>query len=1159
MTVNPVNRSAVNTASLDSPVPKYKLEAKRASFQTEAIGGFSIDDTKEDDDFEGNKLLWKRMFERKVTKRVLKLQEQKTILLKKCKHEKAVLEKKIPLDLLTKEWFNENQLTVQTRLYLLEKLLPTLILGLEKLLMEVEKNHLTVLATPHPYFNPINFLAQYLMENNPQYNRPANENPYIHGLKHVVEQLNSHVVDIKYSRLSTLKAETKLRQSKREQLNKVYLDKQEKKKESLRLKFRDWMLSTNGNVMLSLAQHVLRSFSESFPDYLFETFEDVKYDKELEEIDTKEQILNEDEFAEYMYSYVKSLSDNPFQDFLEYLSHSSDFFRQKREGDWWRKQFAELFLACDIGKAGYLNRNRVIMLFEEFYDYSLGTKGAEFRNPRQWPVIELDEMEGREFIRDLGKDYSNTDAPASIHNENNSEIPYYGVERHVETEKFYPGEGRDIKSKQSARFSLTADTGDLISDKSSYSGIPDEYSAATNKFPELASIISDIQRRGHTLITTPFDRNSLTIRQFVQLMETFMGNTTDPSAIESLLNYIHYEYRETKEEKIEKLTQANREALAALHRLVLEALFEKWDNDVSGYLNLRELVEVLSNYKDGMEKNAIKRAHKKLKFFRKDYANNPTLSKTEFAAYIETIAAEISDNEADFDSLVTFLTVRNEDSCMERTRRTARRRWLHAIQRAAETSSSSLEFVYKSVFQTLYKDAEAHGDNKKISSSIALLRHNNHRPERGEYFLHYVACTLEDAPYVLNQALYRDTGVSFGAVDDGKPLHIVKVQDHGRVHIWNCHRDKIDGSFVVVPLKDQHNRVFGVLGIDTLRDHCDKYFTSHEINFYQGVAKAFSIAYHHVRVRNDILKVVDNAVLWLFNETPNINAVITYLAEPSGSKDYVLCKTMTTEYEFDEPWSEVHVPPVTLQKEDSYFRIYLFRCADTSEVIFAETYKARHICVPVWDLTGRALAVLDINLDLRKQLLAHEHKGLLLMLKILHEACNTILKEAAGAPQLWILADRDNEERRAKLLFHQKMLQELKENINDLSDKSLAEFRKSKRPPLMAHDVFRVVLHILQPKLDVENITWDYCRKNMNNDLVDQICSFDPVDENVRVDNYLLSLYFKRITGREVWKSGSLVVYYLYHWAYTAFCIIQLKSKLKSFYRPPSVCHLAST
>ncbi|XP_072445282.1 EF-hand calcium-binding domain-containing protein 5-like [Chiloscyllium punctatum] len=1048
------------------------------------------------------------MFERKVTKRVLKLQEQKTILLKKRKHEKAVLEKKVPLDLLTKEWFNENQLTVQTRLYLLEKLLPTLILGLEKLLMEVEKNHLTVLATPHPYFNPINFLAQYLMENNPQYNRPANENPYIHGLKHVVEQLNSHIVDIKYSRLSTLKAETKLRQSKREQLNKVYLDKQEKKKESLRLQFRDWMLSTNGIVMLSLAQRVLLSFSESFPDYLFETFEDVKYDKELEEIDTKEQILNEDEFVEYMYSYVKSLSDNPFQDFLEYLSHSSDFFRQKREGDWWRKQFAELFLACDIGKAGYLNRNRVIMLFEEFYDDSLGTKGAEFRNPRQWPVIELDEMEGREFIRDLGKDYSNTEAPASIHNENNNEIPYYGMERHVDTEKFYPGEGRDITSKQSARFSLTADTGDLISDKSSYSGIPDEYSAATNKFPELASIISDIQYRGHTLITTPFDRNSLTIQQFVQLMETFMGNTTDPSAIESLLNYIHYEYRETKEEKIEKLTQANREALAALHRLVLEALFEKWDNDVSGYLNLRELVEVLSNYKDGMEKNAIKRAHKKLKFFRKDYANNPTLSKTEFAAYIETIAAEISDNEADFDSLVTFLTARNEDSCMERTRRTARRRWLHGIQRAAETSSSSLEFVYKSVFQTLYKDAEAHGDNKKISSSIALLRHNNHRPERGEYFLHYVACTLEDAPYVLNQALYRDTGVSFGAVDDGKPLHIVKVQDHGRVHIWNCHRDKIDGSFVVVPLKDQHNRVFGVLGIDTLRDHCDKYFTSHEINFYQ---------------------------------------------------DYVLCKTMTTEYEFDEPWSEVHVPPVTLRKEDSYFRTYLFRCVDTSEVIFAETYKARHICVPVWDLTGRALAVLDINLDLQKQLLAHEHKGLLLMLKVLHEACNTILKDAAGAPQLWILADRDNEERRAKLLFHQKMLQELKENINDLSDKSLAEFRKSKRPPLMAHDVFRVVLHILRPKLDVESVTWDYCRQNMNNDLVDQICSFDPVDENVHVDNYILSLYFKGITGREVWKSGSLVVYYLYHWAYTTFCIIQLKSKLKSFYRPPSVCHLAST
>ncbi|XP_041052656.1 EF-hand calcium-binding domain-containing protein 5-like [Carcharodon carcharias] len=1302
------NKTFYDSVMHDPAMPQLSLEHKRTSFQTLAIEGLTVDDTKDDDDddSEREKLLWKRMFERKVTKRVLRLQEQKAILHKKSKHEKLILEKKVPLDLLAEEWFNENNLTVQTRLYLLEKLLPTLILGLEKLLMEVEKNHLTLLETPHPYFNPINFLAQYLMRNNPrQYNFP-DDNPYMRGLTQVVEQLNIHVVDIKDNRLSTLKAETKLRQKEREQQHKIHLDNQEERRKNLRLQFRDWMLSTNGNVTLCLAQSVLVSFSESFAEYHLQTFEDVKYNKDLEELDTTGQILNEEQFVEvrnrplrllnkihliilfsalyfqqlgfgqllfnklqlgtlelfpnilcpkagpiysvafstvsrerkqvpnptpagaginlvllaqqilqYMHSYVKGLSENLFQDFLTYLSHSSDFFNQKGQSDWWKQQFSDLFLACDTGKSGFLNRHRILLLFEQFYDQHSSIKGTEFRNPREWPVVELDEMVPADFILDFGNDYARAEAPRNMDAEN--EITADQVEE-KDSEKAHMEEHKESKPRRLSHF--TIDDGDPFSDENSY-GNPDVQNTAAFKFPDLASIISDIESRGHALNSIPFDKSCLNNQQFIQLMETFVGNTTKFSAIDNLIDYIQKEYRESKEEKFYRLSQSynippegpitkycrwpyfffsimcadspmvheldqagglspgrllitqdekpallekfslsgqlycfghseilfgiliftppfgkgiappsafgfgaviqsNLETSAALHKLVLEALFEKWDNNVSGFLNLRELEEVLSTYKDGMEKDALKRAHHKLKFSRKYRADNPILSKAEFSTYIETIAAEISDNEPDFDCLVTFLTARREQNCTARLRRTARRRWLHDIQQAAETSSSNLEFVYKSVFQTLYKDSEAHGDNKEISSSIALLRHNDHRPERGEHFLHYVACTLEDAPYVLNQALYRDMGVSFSAIDEGKPLHILKVQEHGKVHIWNCHREKINGSFLVIPLKDQHNRVFGVMGVDTLRDRCERYFNTHEINFYQGVAKAFSIAYHHVQVRNNILKAVDNAVLWLFNQTQNIETVITYLAEPLSSKDYVLCKTMTTENDFDEGWSDVHVPPIILQRKDNFFRNYLFRCADTSEVVYTKTYKGRCICVPLRDVTGRALAVLEINLGKQKQLMAYEYTGLQRMLKILHEACNIIVKTATEIPRMWLLEDQKNGERRAKLQFHQVMLQELRESINDLSEESLQELKGSSNPPMMAHNVFRIVLHLLQPKLDVQNFTWDQCRDRLNNDLIEKICAFDPVDEIVKVDTYLLVRCFRATSKKRQRKTS---------------------------------------
>ena len=102
----------------------------------------------------------------------------------------------ILLDAMASEWLAGDAESTQVRIYIVDDILPTLILGIEKLLMEVEKRNLVDAETPDRNFNPINFLAQYLMRNNPKYSNFSEASPYIRGLRSVAEQLKLELYNV---------------------------------------------------------------------------------------------------------------------------------------------------------------------------------------------------------------------------------------------------------------------------------------------------------------------------------------------------------------------------------------------------------------------------------------------------------------------------------------------------------------------------------------------------------------------------------------------------------------------------------------------------------------------------------------------------------------------------------------------------------------------------------------------------------------------------------------------------------------------------------------------------------------------------------------------------------------------------------------------------
>ncbi|NXK65875.1 EFCB5 protein, partial [Sylvietta virens] len=525
----------------------------------------------------------------------------------------------------------------------------------------------------------------------------------------------------------------------------------------------------------------------------------------------------------------------------------------------------------------------------------------------------------------------------------------------------------------------------------------------------------------------------LTLPRFVQLMDNFVGEHISLPAVKRLTAFIKGEYKQTKEEKMEQLEKVHRMSHVAQRKQLLEALFEKWDSSACGSLDLEEVVAVLSTFEGGMGKEALMKAKEQLCSRYPQLSRVGKLSSKAFQIFLELIASKFTGKEDEtIDNLVRFLTESVEQSHTKSLQSSARRKWLQDIQQAAETSGTSMEPVYKAVIRALSQDMEAHGDNKRTSAYIALLEENQLSPEQGQVCLRYMACTTDDAPHLLNQVLHRDMkGVSFAAIDQGKPIYVPEVQLHGNVHFWNseCPEEERKGSLLVLPLYDAHWRVFGILGLDTLQDECQKsIFLTHEISFYEGVCHAFSKAYHHICMRENVLQVAATALDWLYPRTPSIHTVTTYLVAPGKDKNYALYKVITTD---NTGQKEIHSSPVVLLREENLLRDYLFKCTDSSEVTLISVYGEHHIAVPLHDLSRQTLGIFDISIGQNKKLPPQEQKDLQKMLKMAQAACSEVLQRSLEEtqPSQVLEAECEANLRHAGILFHRFMLQELRECV----------------------------------------------------------------------------------------------------------------------------------
>lgn len=151
-----------------------------------------------------------------------------------------VARRQIPLELLAREWLSEQKAGVDTRTYLVEKLLPTLVVGVEKLLTEVSLRGIAECQEMQLDFNPVNYLAQYLMRNNPCYGSSTEAHPYCRTLCEVSEELKKIALSVDENELEGLKQRMRQRREERERREAVRAQEEHHRVDVLKEVFAKW-------------------------------------------------------------------------------------------------------------------------------------------------------------------------------------------------------------------------------------------------------------------------------------------------------------------------------------------------------------------------------------------------------------------------------------------------------------------------------------------------------------------------------------------------------------------------------------------------------------------------------------------------------------------------------------------------------------------------------------------------------------------------------------------------------------------------------------------------------------------------------------------------------------------------------------------------------
>ncbi|BHF59587.1 EF-hand calcium-binding domain-containing protein 5 [Sparganum proliferum] len=857
--------------------------------------------------------------------------------------------RRVPYDMLADQWLRQCTLSAEVRAYLVENILPQLVLGLEFILKEADNRSLIEKMEIDPNFNPINRLAEFLMRNSPKYSNFSNLTPYARGLNDVLEALKDELFFSSDSELARLKASAEKRRIDFEKVKAQERECLEKKRAKILPIFDKFLLDGDDRVNAVAIQNAIRSFMQvalKLPAQIMPYERPIVDLKPVEE--TCETYLRS-EFMLYVMEYAKPLSMAIFREFTHHLHRCAREYKESINRRIKLDVMTDVFISCDakavkddikcpcLRKPGYLSREKLYELFEGFAKEADERLRKNLQSPSQWSIFEYHERHERFIPPDKSVDSYN------LPDTNNSAA--------IETSR-EPEDLTDISVLDRA--------------------IQAKLAEAAGKVDEICSATYPTER------FTCSNTNIVAVSQFIALSTTFLGNGASVEDYTELANYLRRNFNSNNysmdiyntklQENVEAEEQHDEfdrifvamDGFVAHHIPLLEV--ENCVGDLYGGLHRKILKKVTTANRDSKRTLLLGEGSKDSYDVTKDagkVANElPTSRTEEFAPWVAStspslfIYGDAMLDRATFHRILrtmrTELTAETRAHGQDKTNpyqdflncllnakseasacKSMREKWISELQKVGASSDATTENVYRKTFEILQKDQDRHG--------------------RGSTLRIYVYLREDDTSKVSCCAAFPETEAEklVGTritTDPEAPMGLVLLEGRPVLRLG------AEYSTLALPLITPSGRIHGALQIETPMQGI---LDSADFKFYLGVSNRLSSALCRMQLFHRFLPLINAAAVFVRSWLMEFHEFGFYSLDCNqrshNTASWLLQVTRQQAGIFDTP-VPIRRYPMTPSE-------VIFEAADSLETCVKEFADRQFVSIPIKNIYQQAVGV----------------------------------------------------------------------------------------------------------------------------------------------------------------------------------------------------------